>query len=247
MTAPAPGQSQGTPSFNDGFTWKDENEAYATLEEAWNNGDKETYQKADMAIWHRNFQAVIPHVVQPLVKELQELRSIVQEIAPDYREKKAIAQATEASTHAARTLVYDAAGKIRAGMDQFLNMWDAPKDGATVILGGVAQPATPINTILAKHSWIGDIQDSDPNPIARERKTFAKRFMAAYQIFRNQQVTPLTNSAAAQIFDAGKQASSEARLRTTQPTRPAAPSSMPQPASPSSDLAGLLGNMGVRV
>lgn len=225
--APGPGQTQGNPSdlFNDGFTWNDPSEAYKEKSEAWDSGDLERYQKVDLGIQQRVIAATVPHFVQPLIAELKELRSIVHEIAPDFKKNLANAQLIEAKEHAMNTLAYSKDGKPRPGFENFLDMWKDPEDKATIKIGDEVLPAKPINRIVAQNPWIRNIQDSDPNPVVRQRKTMAMQLMAAYKIYRHESVKPLTPSAAAEIFDAGRTASQQSRRNDPvqpQTNRPAA-------------------------
>jgi len=201
-------QTQGNPSqYDDGFTWKDETEAYSTLAEAWDKADIPTYQKASQALFARNYFSMSGPIVQPLIEKIKALEQTINEIAPDFRQNKSQARLLQNQEAAYRSIRYDSAGAPRQGFEDFEELFVAPKDNATVKgPDGNAVPATPLNRIVAENPWIANIRVEDPNQDVAARKTFLQMYTAVLRLYRASKQPPVTPAAARTAFEAGRTA-----------------------------------------
>lgn len=228
-----PGQPQGNPQdpFGDGFTWKDEKDAMAAFDAAFESRDVEAMGKVQRGL----FMRMMAPVVMSFQQKIAELESQLGEVTPEFRQTKQQRQLDESVNVAKQSL--------RAQLPDFDQMFVAA-EGQSIQIDGNQVPATPLNRVIAMNPWIMNIVVEDANPVVSQRKTYAARYEAAYRTWKATSAPILTPEAAKTVFTAGQQAAAVSQQNKVRQsiTAPGTPTPVAKPKSYIDEIRSQIGD-----
>lgn len=203
-TPAAAPQPPGVFRFGDiGDGWKDTDDAYTAVNEAWAAGDLAKVHDVETAIFRRRAASILLPAIEQMMEDRLDARlkkfaeTDLGDVIPQVRQT-----VDRQRDEAARA---DAISRLRS-MPEFKDI-DAmlqETGGPPIRFNGREWPNTPLNQIFAANEGLLRMRIQDPNPEKARRLTHLNRYALAARLYKQQQTANSVDPAKAQaLLDAG--------------------------------------------